>query len=261
MSSAIYKDYKKTTLSLEGVFQVYLDDTPFVLNGNNMYYLFNQHGLVMMGYDINEVSFLNNLSEGLNTKSIKSGTYTSHKTHVSLDIEDSSKKVNYTYDTLSKTLLNENMKIKWVSDLEYSNNMKKNHQNTNKLLQKTTTKNYCSLTLAETFTFLTDNSPFNLGSTGSVNFTKRFDYGRNAWVEGEINISGGMGSNSRLSGQYRVTNRNTLKVSGLKATGGRFDASRNGDTYGSFTINCDGNIEGYLRDYKGNSRDILIKKH
>ena len=121
-------------------------------------------------------------------------------------------------------------------------------------------KNYCSLSLAETFTFLTDNSPFNLGSTGSVNFTKRFDYGRNAWVEGEINISGGMGSNSRLSGQYRVTNRNTIKVSGLKATGGRFDASRNGDTYGSFTINCNGNIEGYLRDYNGNTKDVSFEK-
>lgn len=121
-------------------------------------------------------------------------------------------------------------------------------------------QNYCSLTLAETFSYLTENSPFNLGSSGSVNFTKRFSYERNAWVEKEIHISGGMNSNSRLLGKYQVTNRNTIRVFELRATGGMFDATRNGDTFGSFTINCNGDIEGYLRDYNGNTKDVTFKK-
>lgn len=121
-------------------------------------------------------------------------------------------------------------------------------------------QDYCSLTFEKTFDYLVSNSPFNLGSGGSVNFTKRFDYQRNAWVEGEVNISGGLGSNSRLSGQYRVTAGNMLKISELRATSGIYDASRNGDTYGSFTINCDGNIVGYLRDSNGNTKDITFEK-
>lgn len=120
--------------------------------------------------------------------------------------------------------------------------------------------NYCSLTLAETFDYLTKNSPFNLGASGSVNFTKRWDYQRNSWVEGEINISGGLGSNSRLSGKYQITNRNTIKVFELRVTRGMFDASRNEDTFGSFTINCDGNVRGYLRDYDGNTKDVIFEK-
>ncbi|REE25655.1 hypothetical protein DFQ09_102246 [Winogradskyella pacifica] len=120
---------------------------------------------------------------------------------------------------------------------------------------------YCSLTMLQTFDYLNNNSPFNLGSSGSVNFTKRFDYERNSWVEGEINISGGLGSNSRLSGKYTITSGNILKISGLSATGGSFDASRNGDSFGSFKINCSGDLEGYLRDYNGNTKNVKFLKN
>lgn len=130
----------------------------------------------------------------------------------------------------------------------------------NKPLENTLSSDYCQLTFTQTFNYLTQNSPFQLGNEGEVNFTKRFDFNHNKWVEGSINISGGLNYNNRLSGKYEIIKGNLIQIHKLKAIGGNYDASNNSYTFGSFKINCNGDIEGYLKDYKGNSKDILIKK-
>ncbi len=119
------------------------------------------------------------------------------------------------------------------------------------------TNNYCDLTIAETFEYLYTESPFDLGNSGTVYFTKRFSYEYNKWVEDKITISGGR---ARLEGDWKIISGNRIRVSNMSATSGMFDASRNGDTSGIFTIKCNGDIEGVLKDTNGNRKEILIKK-
>lgn len=257
ISNIIYKDYLKSKTIIEGVYQVYLDNSPLTTKGNNMYYIFNKNGIVLMGFDSSISNLKKTLKNGINEGTILTGNYSSiwinsNTKKIKVNLDSSKKTVIYSYDSINNELLNNKMVLKFKEGLSQSKSTS--------ILEKTKT-DFCSLTIVQTFDYLINNSPFKLGNKGEVNFTKRFDFNNNKWVEGEVNISGGIGSNSRLSGNYEVTNRNTLKVYGLKATDGMFDASRNSDTYGTLTINCNGDIEGYLKDYKGNSKDILIKKN
>lgn len=132
-------------------------------------------------------------------------------------------------------------------------------ENTNRIKNDTQkSSNYCSLTSNETFEYLYADSPFRLGSSGTVNFTKRFSYERNGWVENKITILGGR---ARLEGNWQVIRGNRIRVSNIIATNGMYDASRNGGSSGILTITCNGDIQGTLRDSNGNSKDILIEKH
>jgi hypothetical protein len=120
-------------------------------------------------------------------------------------------------------------------------------------------KQYCSLTLDETFNYLYESSPFKLGNSGRVNFSKRFSYENDRWVENKITITGGNGL-SRLEGEWQLIGENKIRVKNLIATNGLFDASRNNATNGILIINCDGDITGVLSDTNGNVKDIFIKK-
>jgi hypothetical protein len=119
-------------------------------------------------------------------------------------------------------------------------------------------QDYCSLSSTETFEYLYSESPFKLGGSGTVEFTKTFSYERDSWVENKITILGGR---ARLEGNWKVIGGSKIRVSNLIATNGTFDASRDNGSGGVLTINCNGDIEGMLSDSNGNRKDILIGKY
>lgn len=121
----------------------------------------------------------------------------------------------------------------------------------------TGTINYCALSSLEIQKELTNERHYTLNGYGYVNFTQRFDRGRNQWVENQIMISG---NGKRLTGNWRLLSNNRISITNLIATGGNYDASNNSKTRGMLIIDCNGNLKGTLADRNGNTRDILIQK-
>lgn len=121
----------------------------------------------------------------------------------------------------------------------------------------TATLNYCELSSAELQKQLTSERHYTLNGYGYVNFTQRFDRGRNQWVENQIMISG---NGKRLTGNWKLLSNNRVSIFNLMVTGGSYDASNNSRTRGMFIIQCSGNLKGTLVDRNGNTRDILIQK-
>lgn len=117
--------------------------------------------------------------------------------------------------------------------------------------------NYCSLSSLETYDYLIDTRSFTLNGHGSVRFTKRFDHGRDKWTEDNIIITSGT---YRLEGSWQVKRGGIITIRDYKIIGGNFDASNNSPAHGLLTIECNGNLEGVLRDRNGNTIDVLIKK-
>ncbi|MDB0601767.1 hypothetical protein PL373_11525 [Tenacibaculum maritimum] len=256
ISNIIYKDYLKSKVVIEGIFQVYLDNSPVRENENNMYYAFNKNGIVLMGFSSSTSNFIQYLKDGIKKEYILTGSYSSiwkntQNKNIRVKLDNSEKYVCYSYDSLNNELSSKKMVLKFKEELNQIHSISIKDNDTSK---------FCSLTKEETFNYLIANSPFKLGNEGEVNFTKRFDFNHNQWVEGSINISGSLNYNNRLSGKYEVIKGNLIQLDELKAIGGNYDASNNSYSFGSFKINCSGDIEGYLKDYKGNSKDILIKK-
>ncbi|GAB1857345.1 hypothetical protein MHTCC0001_21810 [Flavobacteriaceae bacterium MHTCC 0001] len=132
-----------------------------------------------------------------------------------------------------------------------------NRQNTSTNNNTSKTGNYCSLSSLETYNYLLDTRSFTLNGNGSVRFTKRFDHGRDKWVEDKFIISSGT---YRLEGLWQVKRGNLITIKNFRVISGSFDASNNSTSRGMLTIGCNGNLEGILRDRNGNTIDILIKK-
>lgn len=119
------------------------------------------------------------------------------------------------------------------------------------------TGNYCSLSSLETYNYLIDTRSFTLNGKGSVRFTKRFDHGRDKWVEDKFIISSGA---YRLEGNWQVKRGGIISIRNYKVINGNFDASNNSSANGILEIQCNGNLSGVLRDRNGNPIDIYIKK-
>lgn len=130
------------------------------------------------------------------------------------------------------------------------------HVNT---LNEESPSNYCNMLSNEVFDYLTGTNSFYLGDRGSVSFLKRFNYESESWVEGNVVINGGIGSN-RLEGTWRILGNNQIFLDEIIVTGGMFDASRNKGSYGTLKINCDGDLSGFLTDGSGKRVDIRLRK-
>lgn len=120
----------------------------------------------------------------------------------------------------------------------------------------TEVKNYCNLSANAFFEFLTSNN-FTLNGSGSVKFSRRYDYSREQYVEGDITISG---SGTSLIGKYEVMNGSMIYISDLSVISGYFDASNNEGSSGAASVDCNGNLLGTLSEgYNSTDLRILLK--
>jgi hypothetical protein len=117
-------------------------------------------------------------------------------------------------------------------------------------------QSYCNLSANSFFEFLTSNN-FTLNGNGSVRFSRRYDFARDHYVEGDITISG---SGTSLKGKYEVMNGSMIYISDLSVVSGYFDASNNEGSSGAASVDCNGNLSGTLsQGYNATELRILLK--
>lgn len=92
---------------------------------------------------------------------------------------------------------------------------------------------------------------FSLNGNGDVSF--QFNSIRK---NGVIIVSGG---GFRMEGDVKLIGNKGFEVSDYRVVSGNVDASNNQGSFGSFYLKGDGDLEGELKDMKGNKRHYLIK--
>ena len=111
-------------------------------------------------------------------------------------------------------------------------------------VSSSTSTSLCDMNSSELDEFLTDNN-FSLNGNGRV----VFDRNNNVYI---------YGGRADLRGTYR-TSSGSVRISSLQAVSGYFDASNNNGSSGSFSVDCNGNMNGNL--YSGGEyRSVSIVK-
>ena len=97
-----------------GYYQAYQGSTPMTIGGMNVYYMFNEKGVVLLGMGSSSGRAFYDLASGLKDGRINSGTYTKSESAISLKMGESKTKSSWTHSPTQKTITKSDKKTKLV---------------------------------------------------------------------------------------------------------------------------------------------------
>ena len=112
-SIASAQDYSKVA----GIYQVYQNNQPLLIEGMNMYYVLNKNGIILLAMGRSTGTALSDVSGGISSGRISTGKFTMSSNSIIMTMKNAATSTYWTYYSVDKTIVKDTLKLKFIESL------------------------------------------------------------------------------------------------------------------------------------------------